>query len=90
MTSLKFGGDNPDDFFTQPYTKKLDILKDLMKQNMKGVSFTDVRLYEALNYIENSIRINQTGVNREIKEQAKRMYIQQQANKTLLSGDIND
>lgn len=82
--------DNKDDFFTKPYEKKLDILKDLMKQNMKGTSFGDVRLYEALNYIENSIRINQTGVNREIKEQAKRLYIQQQANKELLSGNIND
>lgn len=82
--------DNTDDFFTQAYDKKIVILKDLMKQNMKGVSFGDVRLYEALNYIENSIRINQTGVNREIKEHAKRLYIQQQANKSLLSGDIND
>ncbi len=81
---------NKDDFFTQPYDKKIIILKDLMKQNMKGVSFGDIRLYEALNYIENSIRINQTGVNREIKEQAKRLYIQQQANKELMNGNIHD
>jgi aminoglycoside phosphotransferase (APT) family kinase protein len=61
-----------------------------MKQNMRGVSFGEVRLYEALNYIQNAVRINQTGVNREIKEQAKRLYIQQQASKELASGNIND
>lgn len=82
--------DNPNDFFTQEYDKKLDILKDLMKQNMKGVSFGEVRLYEALNYIENSIRINQTGIKREIKARAKQLYIQEQANKELLNGNIND
>ncbi|MBO6515200.1 MAG: AAA family ATPase [Bacteroidia bacterium] len=82
--------DNPDDFFNQAYDKKLDILKDLMKQNMKGVSFGDVRLYEALNYIENSIRINETGVNREIKARAKQLYIQQQANEELRKGNIHD
>ncbi len=82
--------DNPDDFFTQAYDKKLEILKDLMKQNMKGVSFGDVRLYEALNYIENAIRINQTGVNREIKNMARKMYIQQQASEELRKGNIHD
>ncbi len=82
--------DNSQEFFTQPYNKKLAILKDLMKQNMKGVSFGDVRLYEALNYIENSIRINQTGINREIKARAQQLYIQQKANEELRSGNIND
>lgn len=82
--------EKPDDFFTQEYDRKIDILKDLMKQNMRGVSFGEVRLYEALNYIQNAVRINQTGVNREIKEQARRLYIQQQASKELASGNIND
>jgi hypothetical protein len=82
--------DNPNEFFNQDYDKKLVILKDLMKENMQGASFGQVRLYEALNYIENAIRINQTGIQREIKERAKDLYIAQQANEHLLSGKIND
>ncbi|NNJ55092.1 MAG: AAA family ATPase [Bacteroidia bacterium] len=82
--------DNPNDFFTKNYDQKLTILKDLMKQNMKGASFGHVRIFEALNYIENAIRINETGINREIKMRAREMYIQQQANQQLNSGIIND
>lgn len=82
--------DHPDDFFTKPYEEKLNILKLLMKENMKGVSFGDIRLYEALNYIQNAIRINETGINRSIKERAKELYIQQKANEQLSSGNIHD
>jgi ATPase family associated with various cellular activities (AAA) len=82
--------EKPEMFFLKKYDEKLTILKDLMKQNMKGATFTQLRLYEALNYIETAIRINETGINREIKETAKRLYIQQQAGEKLKSGEISD
>jgi len=82
--------EKPDLFFQKNYDDKLKILKDLMKQNMKGSTFTQIRLYEALNYIETAIRINETGINREIKETAQRMYIQQQAGEKLKKGEISD
>ncbi|MBR9860204.1 AAA family ATPase [bacterium] len=82
--------DKPDDFFFKPYEVKLNMLKELMKSNMGQVTFNDLRLYEALNYIENAIRINETGIEREIKEQAKRIYIQQRASKLAAEGKIHD
>jgi hypothetical protein len=82
--------DNPNDFFTKDYDSKLLILKDLMKKHMRGASFTEIRLYEALNYVENAIRVNQTGIKREIKERAKQLYIQEEAGKQLLQGNIHD
>jgi hypothetical protein len=82
--------DNPNDFFTKDYDYKLLILKDLMKKHMRGASFTEIRLYEALNYVENAIRVNQTGIKREIKERAKQLYIQEEAGKQLLQGNIHD
>ncbi|MCB9240127.1 MAG: AAA family ATPase [Flavobacteriales bacterium] len=82
--------EKPEDFFLKDYASKLAMLKELMKSNMKGVTFTQVRLYEALNYIENAVRINQTGVQREIKEAAKRLYIQDEAMKKMRSGDVHE
>jgi len=82
--------EKPDDFFFKDYQTKVDMLKELMKANLKGANFADLRLYEALNYIETSIRINETGIQREIKESAKRMYINDKARELAQKGEIHD
>ena len=82
--------DKPEEFFFKSYDDKLTILKGLMKENMGAVTFNDLRLYEALNYIENAVRINETGIEREIKEQAKRLYINKRANEMAAEGKIHD
>ena len=82
--------EKPDEFFFKPYSDKVEILKSLMKENMKGATFTRLRLYEALNYIETAIRINETGLEREIIETAQRMHIQQEASARLKKGTFND
>ncbi|MFT5480928.1 MAG: hypothetical protein ACI9NN_001896, partial [Bacteroidia bacterium] len=82
--------ENPDEFFAKNYDDKLVILKDLMKENLKDSTFTSLRTYEALNYMDTAIRINQTGIQREIKETAKRMYIQEEARKQMIEGRLND
>lgn len=76
--------EKPDTFFFQNYDRKLAMLMDLVKENLKGATFSNIRLFEALNYIENAVRINETGINRRIKEQSEAMYIQQKANELLL------
>ena len=55
------------------------MLKELMKSNLGGLSFAEIRLREALFYVDTAVRINETGIEREIKETEKRMYIQEQA-----------
>ena len=82
--------ERPDDFFLKDYDTKVEMLKVLMKENLKGSNFSQLRLYEALNYIETSVRINETGINREIKEAAKRLYIQSEAREMASKGQIHD
>lgn len=79
--------EHPDRFFLKNYDEKLAILKDLMKSNLGGLSFSQIRLREALAYIETTVRINETGITRRIKEVAEDMYIRQKAQERLLKND---
>lgn len=44
-------------FFKKDYETKKNILTELMKANMKGLSFADMRLQEAVKYLDNMVRI---------------------------------
>ena len=44
--------ETPDLFFRQDYATKLAMLKDLMRANMKGLSFADIRLQETVVYLD--------------------------------------
>lgn len=68
-----------DVFFKQDYDNKLTKLRGLAKDNMGTATFSDIRLREALFYIDTAVRINETGINREIEERAKEMMINKKA-----------
>lgn len=72
-------------FFKQEYDVKLTKLMELMKQNMGESAFSDIRLREALFYIDTAVRINETGINREIKERAKEMLINKKASEQIIN-----
>jgi hypothetical protein len=44
-------------FFSKDYDTKKNMLTELMKSNMKGLSFADIRLQEAVKYLDNMVRI---------------------------------
>jgi ATPase family associated with various cellular activities (AAA) len=44
-------------FFSKDYDTKKNMLTELMKGNMKGLSFAEVRLQEAVKYLDNMVRI---------------------------------
>ncbi len=44
-------------FFAKDYDMKKNMLTELMKGNMKGLSFAEVRLQEAVKYLDNMVRI---------------------------------
>ncbi len=44
-------------FFSKDYDSKKNMLTELMKGNMKGLSFAEVRLQEAVKYLDNMVRI---------------------------------
>ncbi|NNC94436.1 MAG: AAA family ATPase [Chitinophagales bacterium] len=80
--------ESPETFFKQDYENKLRMLKELMIENMKDVSFKDIRLQEALFYIDTAVRINESGIEREIAETAKEMHIRSEASERLKNGNI--
>jgi hypothetical protein len=71
--------DKPDEFFFKDYATKFSMLKELMRSNLGHISFEEVRLQEALNYLDNAIRINETGIDRQVERRAEELYIQQKA-----------
>ncbi|MGB3524340.1 MAG: ATP-binding protein [Flavobacteriales bacterium] len=71
--------DKPDEFFFKDYDTKLAMLKELMRAGLGNVSFEEVRLQEALNYLDNAIRINETGLDRQVERRAEELYVQQRA-----------
>jgi len=79
---------DPETFFKKDYNTKLNMLKELTRENMGGLSFMEIRLREAINYIETAIRINETGIEREIELAAKRMHIGNEAQNRLRNDEI--
>mgnify|MGYP002779678898 FL=1 len=49
--------DDPTLFFAKDYDTKKNMLTELMKSNMKDLSFADIRLQEAVKYLDNMVRI---------------------------------
>jgi hypothetical protein len=75
--------DKTDLFFKKDYDTKMTMLRDLTIENMGDLTFSEIRLREALFYIDTAVRINETGINREIDETAKRMFVNQKASDVL-------
>ncbi|MFA6526286.1 MAG: AAA family ATPase [Candidatus Buchananbacteria bacterium] len=71
--------ENPETFFRQPYDRQREMSLDLMKQNMKGLSFAEVRLQESMRYLDNMVAITEMGERREIERQAIAIRRQQKA-----------
>ena len=80
--------EEPDRFFRQDYDTKLGMLKELTQSNLGKLSFAEVRLREALNYIDTAVRINTTGIERDIKETARKIHVQQEAMERLREGEV--
>ena len=72
-------------FFKKNYDTKMTMLRDLTKENMGELTFSEIRLREALFYIDTAVRINETGINREIEQTAKQMFINEKAKKVFIT-----
>jgi len=78
--------ENPEVFFRQSYGRKVDMIKELMRENMRGLSFAQIRLQETIRYLDNMVRIADTGRKRRILEAAEYMRIQREANLEVFGG----
>ena len=63
--------ENPDVFFRLDYDTKKSMLVELMKKNMKGLSFADIRLQETVRYLDNLVNISESARGNRIEEMKK-------------------
>jgi hypothetical protein len=68
-----------EEFFGKPYEERLEILRSLMRENTKGLSFNQVRYREALKYINNVATIEGAEDDRAIMEMLKKAELRKRA-----------
>jgi len=77
--------ENPEIYFKKEYDTKFNMLQELMRANMKGLNFSDIRRQEVVRYLDNvatiadtdfkrkvDARVNQLNVDLEAREQFER------------------
>ena len=80
--------DLPEDWFADPliyfkkdYETKFSMLKELMKQNMQGLNFSDIRRQETVRYLDNVATIADTDFKRKVEGRVHDLNVQLAANK---------
>ena len=80
--------DLPEDWFNDPmiyfkkdYDTKFGMLQELMKQNMKGLNFSDIRRQEVVRYLDNVATIADTDFKRKVERRVADMNVQMEARK---------
>lgn len=71
---------NPEEFFFKPRDRRRAMLIELMKSNMKGLSFAEIRYQETIRYLDEMVKITEKGKRRRIEERAEQMEIEVAAN----------
>ena len=71
--------DNPEIYFKKDYETKFNMLQELMKSNMKGLDFSDIRRQEVIRYLDNVATIADTDFKRKVDVRVKQMNIDTEA-----------
>ncbi|MEM7393423.1 MAG: AAA family ATPase, partial [Verrucomicrobiota bacterium] len=79
--------EKPDTFFKKDYETKKSMLVELMKANMKDLSFADVRLQETIRYLDNLVNISESARENRIEEIKSDMEMRREAQKRVDHGD---
>ncbi len=76
---------DPEMFYRKDYATKLGMLKELMRESMRGLHFAEVRWQETYRYLVQFLRIQETGSEREIKRMAEHIRLQAEATRRVSS-----
>jgi len=71
--------ENPDKYFKKDYDTKFDMLQELMKANMKGLNFSDIRRQEVIRYLDNVATIADTDFKRKVDARINQLNIETEA-----------
>ncbi|MBL4663403.1 MAG: AAA family ATPase [Flavobacteriaceae bacterium] len=79
--------ENPEVYFKQQYDVKFGMLQELMRDNMKGLNFSDIRRQEVVRYLDNVATIADTDFKRKVDQRIHDMNIQKEAHKQFEEDD---
>lgn len=79
--------EDPNLYFKKEYDVKYAMLQDLMKQNMKGLSFSDIRRQEVVRYLDNVATIADTDFKRKVDQRVHEMNVQHKARTLFENGE---
>ncbi|WP_179349189.1 AAA family ATPase [Winogradskyella pacifica] len=71
--------ENPETYFKKDYETKFNMLQELMKSNMKGLNFSDIRRQEVIRYLDNVATIADTDFKRKVDARVNQMNIDSEA-----------
>ena len=71
--------ENPDHYFNKDYETKFNMLQELMKANMKGLNFSDIRRQEVVRYLDNVATIADTDFKRKVDKRVNQLNIDLEA-----------
>ncbi|MEM7185897.1 MAG: AAA family ATPase [Bacteroidota bacterium] len=71
--------ENPETYFKQNYDNKYGMLQELMKANMKGLNFSDIRRQEVVRYLDNVATIADTDFKRKVDQRIHELNVMKEA-----------
>ena len=73
--------ENPEIYFKKDYETKFGMLQELMRFNMKGLDFSDIRRQEVVRYLDNVATIADTDFKRKVDARINQLNIETEARK---------
>ena len=73
--------ENPEIYFKKDYDTKFGMLQELMRTNMKGLDFSDIRRQEVVRYLDNVATIADTDFKRKVDARVNQLNIETEARK---------
>ena len=73
--------ENPEIYFKKVYETKFGMLQELMRSNMKGLDFSDIRRQEVMRYLDNVATIADTDFKRKVDARVNQLNIDLEARK---------
>jgi AAA+ superfamily predicted ATPase len=71
--------ENPETYFKKDYETKFGMLQELMRANMEGLDFSDIRRQEVVRYLDNVATIADTDFKRKVDARVSQLNIETEA-----------
>ena len=71
--------ENPELYFKKTYNEKFNMLQELMRTNMKGMDFSEIRRQEVVRYLDNVATIADTDFKRKVEARVNQIQVETKA-----------